>query len=164
MGYTTYFTGRFKLNKKLDQETHEFLNKFNETRRVKRDRAMLKKLTGVDYGIDGEFYVDATGWAGQDHSKDIIDYNEPPKTQPGLWCHWRPTEDGLFIEWDESEKFYEYVQWIEYLIEKVLEPKGYKLSGTVSYEGEDSSDFGKIVIKNNKVKVAIGKRTYSKAQ
>jgi len=149
MGYTTDFNGVFKLNKKLDAETHAFLTKFNETRR------MARNVQG--YGIEGEFYVDANGHAGQEHTPDIIDYNRPPKTQPGLWCKWIPTHDGMGIEWDGGEKFYDYVTWIEYIIKNFLAPKGYKLTGLMQWRGEDFNDMGTIAIKNNVVTCHSGK-------
>lgn len=154
MGYTTDFEGTFKLNKRLDTETHMFLNKLNETRRMKRN------VTG--YGIDGEFFVDGKGFAGQDQDSTIVDYNRPPKTQPSLWCQWRPTEDGMGIEWDGGEKFYNYVEWIEYIIQNVLAPKGYKLSGVVTWQGEDASDLGAIHVKNNKVETRRGHVVYKR--
>ena len=57
MGYTTEFTNRFLLNKKLDDETYNYLVKFNETRR------MARKLD-PKYGIESEFYIDGTGMLG----------------------------------------------------------------------------------------------------
>lgn len=144
MGYTTEFDGKFNLNKKLDKETHEFLTKLASTRRMKR------KLP-TEYGIEGEFYVDGAGYAGQDREDSIVDYNKPPSTQPGLWCQWVPTEDGTAIEWDGGEKFYHYVDWIKYIIDKVLAPRGYSLSGVVDWRGEDWSDTGTIVVRDNKV-------------
>lgn len=144
MGYTTEFNGKFNLNKKLDKETHEFLTKLATTRRMKR------KLP-PEYGIEGEFYVDGAGYAGQDREDSIVDYNKPPSTQPGLWCQWIPTHDGTAIEWDGSEKFYHYVDWIKYIIDKVLAPRGYSLSGVVDWRGEDWSDTGTIVVRDNKV-------------
>ena len=153
MGYTTDFEGSFKLNKKLDKKTHDFLNKLGNTRR------MARNVKG--YGIEGEFYVDGESDFGQDSDKNIMDYNRPPDTQPGLWCHWVPSEDGKSIEWDGGEKFYEYVAWIEYIIDKVLGPKGYTLTGTVEWTGENRDDLGKIVIKKNKVKILNGTIAYS---
>jgi hypothetical protein len=144
MGYTTEFDGKFNLNKKLDKETHEFLTKLATTRRMKR------KLP-PEYGIEGEFYVDGAGYAGQDREDSIVDYNKPPSTQPGLWCQWTPTHDGTAIEWDGGEKFYHYVDWIKYIIDKVLAPRGYSLSGVVDWRGEDWSDTGTIVVRDNKV-------------
>jgi hypothetical protein len=157
MGYTTDFTGKFELNKKLDLETYMFLRKLNDTRRMARK-------TDKKYGVEGEFFVDG----GEDDDRffsnkaksNIIDYNTPPKTQPGLWCQWTPTEDAKHIEWDEGEKFYAYIEWLEYIIEKVLKPKGYKLNGEVEYQGEDPSDFGMIVVTDNVVKNRTGKKVY----
>lgn len=146
MGYSTDFFGAFTLNKKLDNETKEFLIKFNRTRRMARN-------VDPKYGIQGEFYVDGKGMAGQDHEENIINYNTPPSTQPGLWCQWRPTDDGKGIEWDGGEKFYNYVEWLQYLIDKILAPKGYVLTGDVEYRGEESDDMGVISVNKNKIVV-----------
>lgn len=153
MGYHTDFSGSFKLNKKLDDETRVFLKKLAETRRMKRN-------VGPEYGVEGEFYVDGKGNFGQDDEKNIVDHNKPPRTQPGLWCQWAPNEDGTEIEWDGGEKFYGYIEWIKYIIEKVLKPKGYKLSGNVEWFGEDHGDRGLISVKNNVVTVKHAHITY----
>lgn len=153
MGYTTYFEGEFKLNKKLDEETHTFLNKLNRTRRMARN-------VDPKYGVEGEFYVDGGGFAGQDREENVIDHNRPPSTQPSLWCQWVPTEDGTAIVWDEGEKFYEYVPWIDYIVEKILKPRGYSLTGEVTWRGEEDTDMGKICIENNEVHVKYGRVVY----
>lgn len=137
MGYTTEFEGKFKLNKKLDEETYQFLVKLNETRRMARN-------VGPEYGVEGEFYV-------EDDGLNVISYNQYPKTQPGLWCQWAPTACGEFIEWDEGEKFYNYIEWLEYLLQKVLIPKGYHLNGDVEYQGEADNDYGVIIVENDKI-------------
>jgi len=64
-----------------------------------------------------------------------------------------PNADGTAIEWNEGEKFYEYIPWIKYLIDNLLKPWGYVLNGTVEWEGEDNSDVGKIIVKDNVVTV-----------
>jgi hypothetical protein len=152
MGYTTVFTGRFNLNKKLDEETFNFLNKLANTRRVKRDVNKLKKMGyNGNYGIEGEFFVEGTGFMGQDDDESVIDGNRPPITQPGLWLQWIPTEDKMGLEWDQGEKFYEAETWIEYLINKILEPNGYIVNGIVNAQGEDSGDKYNITVINNKV-------------
>ena len=154
MGYTTDFEGKFKLNKKLDDDTHGFLVKFNETRRMKR------KFADNKYGVDGEFFVDGDGFMGQDDDASVVEHNTPPRTQPSLWCQWRPSDDGLHIEWDGGEKFYDYVEWLTYLVKKVLEPKGYKLNGKVFWQGEDSNDRGIIAVHNNQITTKIGRTVY----
>lgn len=155
MGYTTDFEGAFRLNKPLDPDTLLFLQRFNETRRMGRN-------VDPKYGIEGEFYVESTDDFGQqERTEDIINYKSPPSTQPSLWCQWRPSDDGLQIEWDGGEKFYKYVEWIKYLIEKVLAPKGYSLTGEVKWVGEIPSDWGIIDIKDNVVRVGRGKVTHT---
>jgi hypothetical protein len=144
MGYTTEFRGQFNLNKKLDDKLHLFLVKFSDSRRMGR------KLP-PEYGIDGEFFVDGSGCVGSSDANEdsIIDYNRPPSTQPGLWCQWKPTENGRAIEWDSGEKFYEYQEWIVYIIQNFLHPAGYVLNGVTSYQGESANDFGSLIIKDN---------------
>lgn len=120
---------------------------------------------------------------GQDHDESIIEYNEAPGmpvyhggmdgfsnggyqafveaqdaarkagAQPGLWCQWVPNEDGTTIEWDEGEKFYEYVDWIRYLIVNFLEPWGYHLEGDVEWQGEEHDDRGVIRIHDNAISI-----------
>ena len=153
MGYTTDFEGSFNITPVLSQKDNEFLTKFSETRRMARN-------VGPEYGIEGEFYVDGTGWAGQDSDTTVINYNKPPSTQPGLWCQWVPTDDGSELVWDGGEKFYNYVEWLDYLIDKILAPRGYTLNGECQWFGEERDDVGVIIVKNNIVTTKVGKLTY----
>jgi len=153
MGYTTDFEGSFNITPVLSQKDNEFLTKFSETRRMAR-------RVGPEYGIEGEFYVDGTGWAGQDSDKNVINYNRPPSTQPGLWCQWVPTDDGSELVWNGGEKFYNYVEWLQYLIDKILAPRGYTLNGECQWFGEERDDVGVIIVKNNIVTTKVGKLTY----
>jgi len=167
MGYSTTFNGYFRVDKPVDDETYNLLHGLASTRRMQRDirklgrRVYVGKVKRVtkeiaaqwekEFGVEGEFWIGDSGDSGQSHTQDIIDSNTPPKTQPGLWCQWSIQEDKQTIEWDGGEKFYKYVEWIKYLIEKVLDPRGYKLNGTVTWQGEDDEDAGQIEIVNNVV-------------
>jgi len=62
-------------------------------------------------------------------------------------------EQKTVIIWDSGEKFYEYVDWIKYLIDKILKPRGYVVNGLVDWQGEEFDDRGKIIVFNNVVKV-----------
>jgi hypothetical protein len=104
-------------------------------------------------GIEGEYFVGSRKDHGQTHDKSIIDYNESPKTQPGLWCQWVPSEDGKYIEWSGMEKFYYYTEWLNYIIEHFLKLWGYTLNGVVSFQGEEEDDNGENVVVNNSVTV-----------
>lgn len=156
MGYTTEFEGSFELNKKLADDHREYLQKFAETRRIGRITTNLPKERKciipqqlLEKEVEGEYFVD-------DETSAIIDYNVPPKTQPGLWCQWVPNPEGTEILWDSNEKFYNYEEWIQYIITNFLDPFGYKLNGTVTWHGEDSEDHGQIVITDNNVEVKQG--------
>lgn len=180
MGYTTDFTGRFDLDRPLSPEHAAYLDKFSDTRRMQRDAKRTERrddpvraAVGLPVGVEGGYFIGAVGFAGQEEvglfkrvpeANDIIEYNNPPKGQPGLWCQWVPTEDGRGIEWNGAEKFYAYVEWLRYLVEHFLTPWGYRLSGTVEWQGEESSDFGRIVVKDSVVTTAKGRRSFGKAR
>src|ERR1700728_3704961 len=152
MGYTTDFEGRFKIEPPLDPAQVNYLQQFSRTRWMKRDSSKvafmedpLRDALNLNIGAEGEHFVGiATGDYGQTHDESIIDYNNPPKTQPGLWCQWVPTDDGQHLEWDRGEKFYDYVEWLKYLIEHFFEPFGRVVSGSVEWDGEERGDVGLI--------------------
>jgi hypothetical protein len=162
MGYSTTFIGEFKVNKPLDTETNELLNGISTTRRMKRCLSTIASKMQITlneaitkYGLEGELYFDKNDLKefGQMPEKSILDYNMPPKSQPGLWCQWVYDPKTISIKWDDVEKFYNYTHWIKYLIKRILDPKGYKLNGTVKWQGQNVSDVGTICIKDNEVSI-----------
>lgn len=168
MGYSTDFYGSVTFNKPITEELKNYINKFGETRRMKRDVEKIKK-TFPDWekncfngnlGVDGEYFVGGNGFMGQDRDDSIVDYNYPPETQPGLWCQWMIDDDGNLV-WDGGEKFYEYGEWLTYLIENFLAPSGYVCNGEIEFQGEDMDDFGTIHVKDNVVTVEYGMRIQS---
>lgn len=149
MGYTTEFEGKFAIMDALPKGMVEFVIKLSGTRRMKRKVPSL-------YGEEGEYYVLGKGAYGQDKEKNIINYNEYPKGQCGLWCHWtiepdeiEPDTGELFLVWDGGEKFYNYIKWIDYLILRVFNPYGIGLYGSVYWQGEEDGDIGKISLYKN---------------
>jgi hypothetical protein len=154
MGYSTYFEGRFELHKALQPEHLDYLNAFHDTRHMQWNMYAIKKVfnpireaTGLPLGEDGEYFVAREGkeedWAY------ALERNEPPKSQPSLYCKWIPSADGKYIQWDGVEKFYGYIEWMEYLIHHFLQPWGYVLNGQAAWQGEDQLDYGLLVVKNN---------------
>jgi hypothetical protein len=157
MGYTTIFEGKFEFDKPLDVETFNILNGLTRTRRMKRDPRILEQLgygNAESFGVDGEFFIE--GKFRDFRCPSIISGNEPPITQPGLWLKWEPTEDRKYLVWNGAGKFYNAEHWICYLIEKVLEPRGYSLNGVVNAQGEDDNDKWNIRVVNNSVLVGKG--------
>ena len=169
MGYTTDFNGSFKFNKPVEPWLIEYINKFCNSRRMKRDNNKIKELYpkwkdlcfNGELGFEGEYFVGGIGFMGQGGDDSVLNHNAPAFTQPGLWCQWIITDDGECLEWDGGEKFYYYEEWLEYLIENFFAPLGYVLNGDVSFQGEDYDDFGVIVVTDNVVSTEDGIRITS---
>lgn len=160
MGYQTDLDGAWKVTPPMSPEHIAYINKFTETRRMKRDvkkAALLpdpiREAVGLPIGYEGQYFVGGTGYAGQDRDASIIEYNEQPTGQPGLWCKWEVSKDGTTISWNGCEKFYDYVEWIQYLIDNFLTLWGYTLNGSILWQGEEIQDRGEIVIKDNVVNI-----------
>ncbi len=117
MGYSTYFTGSFKLNKPANAETRKIL-------------------------------------------KDILEDSEnvPGGDAPGFYCQWSLNDDGTEIEHDGGEKFYNYIEWAEW-IHKWLIGRGYEMTGNVQWSGEEGGDIGTIVATKEKIIVIHGELT-----
>lgn len=169
MGYSTNFEGALTLTPAATAAQVAYIKAFARTRRMIRDESQtagrpdpIRELVELPVGKQGEYFVGSTDPFGQEwNAQDVIDTNRPPDTQPGLWCKWILTEDGTKLEWSGAEKFYDYVEWLQYLINNFFEPWGVKLSGEISWVGEDSNDKGKIIVSNNEISVLRGKTVYA---
>ena len=149
MGYSTHYEGQIEINPPLNEDEMDYLSKFRQTRRMHRKK--------------GPYFVDGSGFMGQGHDDDILEFNNPDPSQPGLWCKWEVTEDGRFIEWDGGEKFYDDIQWMRYLIDHFLKPDAlakealpflqcnHIMNGTIFSQGEEIDDTWAIHVENNMV-------------
>lgn len=72
---------------------------------------------------------------------------------PGIWCDWH-ARDASTLAWNGAEKFYNYVEWLNYVVDRYLKPNGHQLNGEVTWHGEDHLDVGKIRVVANKVTTA----------
>lgn len=156
MGYDTIFEGSFSLNRPLDPEHKEYLQAFSESRHVKYNDDIvsqpdpIREKVGLPIGTEGSYFVGPSTKMTDSLTRD---YNRPPKDQPGLYCQWIPSKDGTKIVWDEGEKFYNYIEWIRYLIQHFLKPWNYVLNGEVIWKGESHSDRGIINIDDNVITI-----------
>jgi hypothetical protein len=107
-----------------------------------------REAVGLPVGRQGEYFVGATGFYGQDADDSVTDYNGSG-VQPGLWCHWAPNETGETLAWDGGEKFYDYLEWLAYLVRHFLSPWGHRLNGQVEWQGEEPGDRGLIIARDN---------------
>jgi hypothetical protein len=85
-----------------------------------------------------------------DQDEVIKEYKMEAPTD--AYCQWKVQSDRQTIKWDGGEKFYDYDKWIENIC-MLLETWGYKLNGTVLWQGEDMLDRGKIVVTDNSVRL-----------
>ncbi len=160
MGYETYFYGVFDLDRPLTPEHKAYLEAFSEKIRVKRDPKKLKgkpdplrEAVGLPLGPDGAFFTGGTGDFGQDTDDSALPGDS--KMIPCSWCQWVPDEDGSAIRWDGNERFYYYIEWIEFLINHFLGPWGYKLNGAVDWSGDETDDRGTLSIQDNIVEAYL---------
>lgn len=162
MGYTTDFDGTVTVTPPLNTFELAYLRKFARSRRMVRDH--------------GPYFVEGSGFLGQDDDADVRDHNTPPAGQVSLWCNWEPTEDGTAIEWNGAEKFHAADEWMAYLIDTFLKPGAtvqaemaspvagrsypqefahftfdHEVSGTIDAQGEDSEDRWRLVVTANAV-------------
>lgn len=104
---------------------------------------------------------------------------------PAHWCQWTvstktewvPGADGEFVrnedgslkvletpgavlEWDQGEKFYEYVEWLKELIARYFVPWGRTLQGMVEWQGEEPDDMGQIHVTDNVMVVLEGRKVF----
>ena len=116
---------------------------------------------GYNTDFNGEFNLDKR--LDLQHEALLINFAEDRHDTgacPGAWCGWVPNEDGTAIVWNEQEKFYDYIEWIKYLIEVYLTPWGYVVNGSVYWYGEEGGDTGRIDVENNVVTVRHGRIVY----
>lgn len=192
MGYTTDFYGVWEVTPALTRSQADYLRAFAWGRRVTWNPVTLegvadpiREAVGLPIGHQGRYFTghirinpdkqpweygyltDAPGWGshrGQRQGdwpvKPVLD--EPPKGEPGYWCQWQPSDDGHYIEWDQGEKFYAYVEWIDYLMQHFFKRWGVVLDGEIEWIGEDASeDQGCIRIKDNQIEVGVLERTFN---
>ena len=159
MGYQTFIHGEFKINKPLDDKTFELVRGLHTSRRMKRDIKMLADRLGIsvevarkEYGDDGEFYVAEVGLNRWDDVPDIVEVNTPPEAQPTLWNSWDIEDDKQTIFCPDEQAEYGYLDWLEYINDKVLKPRGYHLAyGEAYWSGDEDNDKGEISIENGEI-------------
>lgn len=181
MGYTTEFRGSLDLSRDLTEDEASYFKLFCSTRRMKRDVNKLMELyegkhgypfatentPEAIYGVEGEYFAREDGQSGQKSDASIINYNIPPgqigydpdnegNHSPGLWCQWEIDNfnGSDTLGWNGGEKFYNYVEWLKYLINRFFSKWGVILNGEIQWRGEEWDDTGTITVTDNVVTIA----------
>ena len=157
MGYNVYYGGEFYIYKtstgrkgKLPDNLAKILINLSKTRRMNRDIKKLAEFLKISvkeckekYGNYGELYFHNDDQMGQTHTPDIIDFNNPPPTQPSLWCNFTYDISKKAVVWNGNDKTRNGIEWINYILNFLLK-NGYEMRGKMEWEGEDSQDRGTI--------------------
>jgi len=111
---------------------------------------------GHDTRFNGKFKLDKELSISQyNELKEFAETrHENMEGSTGLYCQWVPCEDGKGIEWDGNEGFYNYGEWLIFIITNFIDPWGHVLNGKVSWIGENSiEDSGVIIVVDNAVQL-----------
>lgn len=116
---------------------------------------------GYNTSFHGELYITPSLVESQIEKINWISEDETKKRgAPGKWCDWKVTSDGSRLEWGEGEKFYNYIEWLQYLITNYFIPWGCILNGQIYWDGEENNDLGQIVVGDNKVRIFKAQITF----
>lgn len=140
MGYNIYYEGIINIDKPLDDKTYEIIMGLAKTRRMIWDAKKLEE-DGIarreEIGNAGEFFFGIKELSGEKliefEEKYVINHNRPPMHQPELWCVWNVTEDRMGLIWNRNEKSYGGHEWLQYIVKKILVPRGYYPSGIINW-------------------------------
>jgi hypothetical protein len=69
---------------------------------------------------------------------------------PDSRCQWVVSSHGDVLEWDFRPKFYNYIEWLNFINEIYLKQWGVKMNGIMHWCGTDS---GMIAVANNKINI-----------
>lgn len=155
MGNHLEFVGGFGIYPSLAPAHRVYLERFYGTQRMQRHEFLTKLrpdpvrlAVALDVGDEGGYYV-----AG-DTSSDVIDPGRPPRGQPSSWCTWVPNDAGTRLDWGRGDHFYEYVEWLDYLIRHFMQAWHYRVEGKVAWRGSND-DEGVISVANDRISVHV---------
>lgn len=144
MGYNIYYEGKIKIDKPLDDETYNIIMGLSESRRMTWDADKLER-DGIakksEIGEVGEFFFGHKDMEFRQlkefEKKYILNCNCPPGSQPSLNGVWIVTNDRMGLVWNRNEKSYGGHNWLKYIVEKILKPKGYNAEGIINWFTEE---------------------------
>lgn len=88
------------------------------------------------------------GVLAEHYSEDSWPFS--PERPQRSYCQWVPSDYGAGIQWDGGEKFYDSMQWMEYLIGQFF-GHSHLCNGEILAQGEEMGDVWKLVVVNNEV-------------
>ena len=86
-----------------------------------------------------------------DYEEDSYRAIDPKYDERKLSSYMQWETDGMSLYWNDGEKFYDYVEWLKWIIEVFFTPLDVKLNGAINWQGEEIGDVGRIEVKNSVV-------------
>ena len=86
---------------------------------------------------------------------------EKLEAMPEGWCPWKPDDEKTIIADDGTAYYAE--EWLAYIIEYILKPKGYLLNGQVDWYGDECEDRGRYIVTDNSIKIQTARFIYEDA-
>lgn len=87
-------------------------------------------------------------------AKQLLEFNEDPDKvpapHPNSYMQWVPGSTLDCIGWDGGEKFYEYAEWLQWIV-LWLAARGISSSGILSWSGEQAGDTGTLTVIDGRV-------------
>lgn len=170
MGYNIIYEGKVNIDKPLDDKTYQQIMGISKTRRMIWDTRKLEAdgiAKVLEIGAYGELFFEPTDMNEKEKREFEVKYlkdgNEPPGIQPALWGVWSPSDDKSSLIWNNNGHAYLGHEWLQYIVKKILIPRGYYPRGVVNWFAEESYYGGKYhtIVEGNSVRKYNG---YSKKQ
>jgi len=157
--------GFFKITPHLSDYDRFYLYNFNATVHIKRNPIKLSDIYNGKYsyngryGQEGEFFIrhiiDPNGNLMSDIESDysmdnctIVDGMNPPSSQPGLYCPWKPSYLGDKLVPDNKDFYQSNFKWLRWLVDNFF-INNYYLNGKIIIETDSSKR--EVILKNNKI-------------
>jgi hypothetical protein len=90
-------------------------------------------------------------FSGDQRAKD----KDGVEWSPSFHCHWVVTCAGSRLQYNDDSDggFYGYVDWLTGIADRFMAPRGHRLNGQFTYQGEEIGDTGIITVADNVVTV-----------
>lgn len=99
-------------------------------------------------------------------AKELLELNESGESEKvtgiAAYFQWVPSDDLQHIVWDGNEKFYKYVEQLQWLCRWLLE-RGITANGCLYWQGEETGDNGILEVAANTVSRHPNKEPPSKS-
>jgi len=107
--------------------------------------------------------AEATTWMNTHEALYDCDETAKLDAMPDSYLQWVPSEDLQALVYDDNEKFYEYKDWLKWVLSHWIGRWGIVANGEILWSGEETDDNGILKVENNILVVVESKHTKGKS-